>query len=529
MSSKPAYLHSMATIDDQQAHVPSRSEANLANGQRSFFSSAGIARYSAGFLMVGRYAAGLAAILAITELYRIGPAANATTVGFTYLLAILVASTLLEFRVVVFMSISAMLLYDYFFLPPVGTLNIADPQDWVALFSFLATALIGSRLSTRIRQRAQEADRQRNEVERLYDFSQRLLSAGNSQKLFDSIPRHIVESFKTGPVALYLSEERKVSHSGAEPGESDLHRLMEVVNGNQEVEVHQGTCFVPLRLGTCVVGGLAISSPVPSMKMLEAIGTQVAVAIDRTMAVEHVAEIEATRERERLKSVFLDAITHDFRTPLTSIKVSATGLLDDLEFDREQRKELLTIIDEECDRINELVGEACEMARLESGEIHLNKASHPLGALITMTLADCKGIPRERPIHLDVKDRDSLLLVDLPLAKKALHHLIANAHLYSTPGQPIMVSSEERNGFHFISVADGGPGIEEKECARIFEKFYRGKDQRLRIHGTGMGLPIAKTIVEAHGGTMSVSSRLGHGSVFTISLPVYRTPLQPER
>jgi two-component system sensor histidine kinase KdpD len=424
------------------------------------------------------------------------------------------------------MSIAATLAYDYFFLPPVGTLNINDPQDWLALFSFLTTALIGSRLSARARQRAEQANRQRKEVERLYDLSQRLLSAGNPVELFRSIPRHIVQSFKTGPATLYLSDKQKIFYSEIELPRLDIQRLTSCVTGNLREDDQQGVCCTPLRLGTQIVGAIGILAPIPSKETLEALGTLVAVAIDRTRAIEHVAEMETMRERELLKSAFLDAITHDFRTPLTSIKVSATGLLEDLEFDREQKKELLTIIDEECDRINELVGEACEIARLESGEVHLNIASHSLGALISMALADCKGIPKERPICLDVKQQEFPLLVDVSLAKKVLVHLVVNAHLYSAPGQPITISTEQRDGFHFISVADHGPGIDEKEAEQIFEKFYRGKDQRLRVHGTGMGLPIAKAIVEAHGGTISLVSRAGHGSVFTFSLPIDPAPLQ---
>jgi two-component system sensor histidine kinase KdpD len=230
-------------------------------------------------------------------------------------------------------------------------------------------------------------------------------------------------------------------------------------------------------------------------------------------------EIESSRETESLKSVLLDAITHDFRSPLTSIKASVTGLLGDLEFDREERRELLTIINEECDRINRLVGEAAEIARLESGEAKLDLASHSVGELLSAALAECKSVTANREIRLDVKHEDSLLLVDLSLAKRVLVHLITNANLYSSPGKAIRIATQMRDGFHHISVSDQGPGIDNTEIDHIFEKFYRGKRQRFRVHGTGMGLPIAKAIVESHGGTMSVVSRRGQGSVFTFSLP----------
>ena len=231
-------------------------------------------------------------------------------------------------------------------------------------------------------------------------------------------------------------------------------------------------------------------------------------------------KIRTTRQSEGLKSVFMDAIAHDFKTPLTSIKASVTGLLDDLETNREQRKELLTIIDEECDRINRLVSEASEIARLESGAVKLDLASWSAGELISAALADCRCAMSRREVCLDVKHRNSRLLVDFSLAKRVLVHLITNAELYSSPGQPIRITTQKQNKFYSFSIADQGPGIEAEEIGQIFEKFYRGKSNRHQVQGTGMGLPIAKTIVEAHGGSISATSCVGQGSVFTFTLPV---------
>jgi two-component system sensor histidine kinase KdpD len=230
--------------------------------------------------------------------------------------------------------------------------------------------------------------------------------------------------------------------------------------------------------------------------------------------------IRATHQSECLKSVFLDAIAHDFKTPLTSIKASVTDLLGDLETDREQRKELLTIIDEECDRINQLVSEASEIARLESGTVKLDLASCSAGDLISSALADCRRAISRREVCLDVKHRNSRVLVDFALAKRVLVHLITNAQLYSSPGRPIRITTQKQNKFYSFSIADQGPGIEEEEIDQIFEKFYRGKSERYRVQGTGMGLPIAKTIVEAHGGSICAITGVGQGSVFTFTLPV---------
>ena len=147
-----------------------------------------------------------------------------------------------------------------------------------------------------------------------------------------------------------------------------------------------------------------------------------------------------------------------------------------------------------------------------------------MGTLISAVLAERKSLLDGRPIVNEIHNPDLLILSDMSLSKKVLLHLIDNANLYSSEGQPITISAEEMDGFVELRVADRGPGIEETEARQIFEKFYRGKDQRHRVPGTGMGLAIAKAIVEAHRGTIGVVSRLGQGSVFTVRLPLAGRP-----
>jgi two-component system sensor histidine kinase KdpD len=397
--------------------------------------------------------------------------------------------------------------------------NISDPQDWISLFAFLITSVIGSDLSARARRQAEEANRQRNEVEQLYEFSRHLLKARNPIDLPNEIPKQIVELFKAVAAALYLPEKREVYRSGIETPQLDAIRLKAAaVREDAEIDRSQGIYFSPLRLGSQVIGSFGIFGSLVSNQTLEAIGTLIASAIDRAQAIELLGKAEAVRENERLKSVLLDAVTHDFKTPLTSIKASATSLLEDLNFNRKQRKELLVIIDEECDRINQLIGETSEMVRLEAGEVTLQFAPHAVGELISGALEDCQDVQSARPIHVEVKDPHRRVYADSIWARKVFVHIIRNADLYSSPGEPITIGAEEKDGFVAFSVADNGPGIEESEIKEIFDRFYRGKGQRHRIPGTGMGLPIAKAIVEAHGGTIEVTSQKGQGSVFTFCL-----------
>jgi two-component system sensor histidine kinase KdpD len=216
----------------------------------------------------------------------------------------------------------------------------------------------------------------------------------------------------------------------------------------------------------------------------------------------------------------LDAIAHDFKTPLTSIKAAATSLLEDLKFNNRQRGELLLVIDEESDRINRVIGQAIDMAQLDAGEVKLQTSPHFVRELIAAAVEDHENVKKDRPIRINVQLQDACVLCDLFWAKKVLGHLIGNADLYSAPREPITITTEEIDGFIFFHVADVGPGIEKSEIDQIFAKFYRGKSQRHRVPGTGMGLAVAKAIVEAHGGTLEVNSEVGRGSIFTFSLPM---------
>jgi two-component system, OmpR family, sensor histidine kinase KdpD len=473
-------------------------------------------------------AVSLAIVAGITFFFSRVLHVNQTTVALSFLLAILAVSTVWGTVVSVFMSVVAMLAFNYFFLPPIGTLTIADPQNWVALFAFLFSSIMGSQLSARIRKEADEAHHRRREIERLYRFSQKLLGEGNVIQLMNAIPNYIVDSFEAGAAELFLPQKDKFYRSGFGAAHLDQEQMKTTFLRDEiTVDTQLGLYFVPVRLGVRPSGSLGISGSELSRQTLDAIGSLVAIAVERARAVEQLGETEAERQGERLKSALLDSIAHDFRTPLTSIKAAVTGLLAPASPDPAQTRELLTIIDEECDRLNHLVEEAAEMAELESGEVELHFASTPIGKIIQAALEHSKTQLAGRDVHLDVSPDLPPVRADLDRAKEALVQLLDNANLYSPKDQPITISAELTGDSITTSVADRGPGIDDIEQGMIFDKFYRGKDKRYLVRGTGMGLPIAKAIVNAHNGTINVTSQPGRGSVFSFTLPLARSA--PER
>jgi len=465
----------------------------------------------------------VAIIAGITIFYRHVLAANQTTVALSFLLAILAVSAVWGMAVSASMSVTAMLAFNYFFLPPVGTFTIADPQNWAALAAFLVTSLVGSQLSARIRKEADEANRRRHEIERLYQFSQTLLSEGNVIQLMNAIPNYIVDSFEAGAAELFLPQKDKFYRSGHGAALVDEEKTkMAFLRDEATIESGAALHFVPVRLGARAIGSLGISGALMSRQTLDAVSSLVAIAIERARAIEQLGQTEAERQGERLKSALLDSITHDFRTPLTSMKAAVTSLLGSEGTDRPQSTELLTIINEECDRLNHLVEEAAEMARLEAGEVELSVAAVPIGEVIQTAVTRMKSALATRVIDVRAAELPAVR-ADFERIVDVLMKLIDNANLYSPKEQPITISAEANGEFVATSVADRGPGIDSFEQEMIFDKFYRGKDQRYLVRGTGMGLPIAKAIVSAHGGTIAVTSQLGHGSVFSFTLPAART------
>jgi two-component system, OmpR family, sensor histidine kinase KdpD len=463
----------------------------------------------------------LALITGITFLYRDVLHVNQTTVALSFLLAILAVSAVWGIAVSVFMSLAAMVVFNYLFLPPVGTLTIADPQNWVALFAFVVTSIVGSQLSSRIRKEADEAHRRRREVERLYRFSRKLLGEGNVIQLMNAIPDYIVESFEAGAAELFLPQKDKFYRSGFGAAHLDEERMRAAfLHDEVTMDAERGVYFLPIRMGVRPIASLGISGSQVSRQSVEAVSTLVAIAIERARAVEQLSQTEAERQGERLKSALIDSITHDFRTPLTSMKAAVTSLLSSPRSDAAQTQELLTIVDEECDRLNRLVEEAGEMAKLEAGEFDLQLESLPVGEIVHASLAHCRLALSGRPVKVQISAELPPVRADLERAKQAMVQLIDNANLYSPKDLLITITAELTGDCVVISVADQGPGIDDFDQTMIFEKFYRGKDQRYLVRGTGMGLPIAKALVTAQGGTMGVTSQTGHGSVFSFTLPV---------
>lgn len=470
-------------------------------------------------LAVTRWTLALTALAGIVLVYDRWIHVNPTTVALTLLLLILLLAAEWGLRYAVVVAIAATALYNFFFLPPVGTFTINDPQNWLALLAFLTTAIIASRLSDRAREEAAEATARQLELEVLFRLSTELMRTDSLASLLASIPAAVVGVTHARTGALFLLEGDRLYQAGTDTiHEIEFPHLRHRSESLSNSLYDQDEIQIPIRSGVRAKGLFVLRGVTLSPATADAIGGLIAVAIDRVQALETVARGEAAKESERLRTLILDSVTHELRTPLTSIRGAATALLSSGELPREQAHELLTIIDEESTRLNQLVSEAVEMAQLDAQQVQLHFEPVRVRQIVDAALVTCAWVEDEHTVRIEIAD-DLELRADPGLLSKVLCNLLENAAKYSPSGTPITITATRAAGEVSISVADRGFGIDPMDQGLIFERFYRGRAGETAVAGTGMGLPISRAIAEAHGGRITVTSQAGQGSVFTVVLP----------
>jgi two-component system, OmpR family, sensor histidine kinase KdpD len=473
-------------------------------------------------VFIVRLAGSLATVGAITFICKRVVAVNQTTAGFAYLLGILAIAATWGLIESIVASIAAMLCFNFYFLPPIGMFTIADPQNWVALFAFLATALVASHLSDREKKQAGDAQRRQRETEQLYALSRAILLTDPAQSVGSQAARHISEIFECPGVALYDTKTAEVFRGGPDDMLDIEPRLKQVaVRGNNFVEP---PLFVAaILLGGQPIGSLALKGSSLSDGALQALLNLVAIALERVRMEEAANRADAARQSEEFKSTLLDAIAHEFKTPLTSIKAASTSMLSDSPALAPELRELAAIIDEETDRMNQLVTEAVRMSQIDAGKIRLEREPVDVAQLLAKVLQHFESQAAGRPLRLNPAANLPRVSADPELLALALRQLIDNALKYSPPASPIGVVADLEGDRVVIRVHDRGPGIPERERERVFDKFYRRADAAKSgagVPGTGLGLYIAREILRTHGGDVWIEAEPGEGTEFCAGLPV---------
>lgn len=476
------------------------------------------------------------------------PNANNTTVALTLLLIVQILASVRGLGPSLLASLIGMICFNFFFLPPVGTLTISDPQNLVALTAFVITAGITSHLSASARTRAEDAEKRRTDVWKLYDLGRSIIGTPDSETAINNLAQQVLESFKLDYCAIFTPNKQgrlqrtalatvttdvsalikdSVLEKVLETGELRLSSSHNDYYAQGEVAQSAELAYIPLKVGLKATGVMVLTAGSLERGTIDALAGLVALALERGRFLQEVSHTETLRQSDRLKSAILASVSHNLRTPLTSIRTCIDSLLKkDVAWDEATREEFLTIISEESYRLNQIVTNLLEMARIEAGELSLQLNWTAVAELFTNALERCSTSLKEHKVVVDLPENLPLVKIDGPLLMEALVNLLENAAKYSPKQTQITLSGQLKDQQLIIKVQDQGIGISEEEQEKIFEKFYRAKSpSKQNPGGMGMGLAIARGIVELHGGKIWVESKLATGATFICALPMESTQL----
>jgi len=461
--------------------------------------------------------AGAAAVAFLTY-YGYALHANGLTMGFLYLLAVLLAAMSSGFAEATVTSILAVCCLNFFFIPPLLSFQVADVENWFGLAAFESTALVVSRLSTKVRDRARAEARERRRAQRLYELSRRILFLDRRQTVGPRIVSLIQEAIGADAVALFDATAARVDST--EAGTSELEDIARnaYLQDLQHDDDSTGTCQRPLRLGKDLLGGLAIKGRDLDRLTADAAASLTAITLERARSFDKETRAEAARQSEQLRTAVLDSLAHAFKTPLTTIRTASSGLLEVGNLDQDNA-ELAALIDEQSRYLDQLTTDLLQMARIDAAEIRVRREPIAVTDLIEEILEKNRDQLAGHDFEISVPTEGLLASGDRGLLRTALLQLLDNAAKYSTPGSPIAIRAQEEDGEVVVSVHNEGAAILPSDRERIFERFYRAPESKHRAPGTGLGLSIAKKTADAHHGRLWVASEEGKGTTFYFAVP----------
>jgi len=466
-----------------------------------------------------RLLASVAGVSAITlTAYKVIPV-NATTVGFVYLLYVLILASTWGFLESTIASVAATLTFNFFFLEPKLTFTIADPQNWIALFAFLTTSIVASRLSTEVRRRALDAMERQRDVERLYTFGRAILLIDDRQSFPKQLAQRLAETFELDAIALYELRSGEIHRAGpSEFGGMDSQLQEAALQGTAFADSERNRVITAVRLGAKPIASLGLQGARMQDSVLQSIANLVAIGLERARAQQLTHEVEVANRSEQLRTTLLDAMAHEFKTPLTSIRAATTALLSNSSLNTSSAVNLLKIADEEAAHLEELIDNALDIGRLDGDHVDIEPELSNLEEVVHDVIASMKNEIGDRPVVYEPGEKLPPVFIDRRLTRLAIKQLVDNALKYSPVNSPVLLRTFNSDGRVALEVTDRGNGIPASDQNRIFERFYRGSSVQDRIPGSGLGLSIASRILKAHKGDLSVKSRPGE-TTFRLALP----------
>jgi two-component system sensor histidine kinase KdpD len=493
------------------------------------------------------------------SMYTVRARLDKAHVALGFLLVVLGGSSAAGRALGIALAAVAFLAFNLLFLPPYGTLVIADPLDWLVLIAFLITGVVAAQLLERQRREAEIARQRADEIDRLATLGAETLNAPRAEVALDAIATVIRQAVATERCEIFLrSEGSRLRLGGMAPGSGsgDEHdRLLSYAVDHAEAAAERGdgtlslirnaldlslgddasasplsnvrAIGIPLSVRGHVVGALRLSSTIPfslsddQRRVLGALAYYAALGAERVRLADAEEEAESLRRADRLKDALLASVSHDLRTPLTAIKAIASEVWRGGDPFRAQ------IIEQEADRLNHLVDDLLELSQLGAGNLPVTVAFNTADDVVGAALEGIEGLHGSGRIQVHIANDGGILVgaFDFSHTMRALTNLLENALKYSPPAAPVHLWAWRGGECVRFAVEDEGPGIVPGDEARIFEPFYRGAAVPDGVRGTGLGLAIAKQLAEAQGGTLTYEPRSGGGSRFTLAFPVGAAPL----
>jgi two-component system sensor histidine kinase KdpD len=462
-------------------------------------------------------------------------------------------------------SIAAFFAFNFFFIEPRHRLNVSEAEEWVALGLLLLTGVITGQLAAALRNRAREARRREREVAVLYDVVRLMIGSDLRESLAAVAERlrqelalaAVIIGFHGGTAAGLWAEAGEQEALGLARASGTTPKLMlgEGAGPTSERRGSPGRWIrvlpphltgqpgrasdrlreVPVRLGDGTVGLISLvrhpqAAPFTAAddRLLSAVGNQLAIAIERTRLREEAAESEILRRTDELKTALLNTVSHDLRTPLSSIIASAGSLLQqDVQWTEDERRDFAKAIEEEGERLNRLVGNLLDLSRIQAGSLVPQRGWYDLSA--GRMMGRLRFVTSRHGLVVSVEEELPPVFLDYVFIDEVLANLIDNAVKYTPPGSEIAIRATRDNDEVRVEVADTGPGIPPEALPRLFDPFYRVQREGQMARGTGLGLAVAKGLVEAHDGHIWAENREGGGASFVFTLPLGQPGQAPDQ
>jgi len=487
------------------------------------------------------YAWSLGLVVGSTGIALLGRSAfHLPDVVMLYLLAILIASFRFGRGPSIVAAALSVASYDYFFVPPFYTFSVEHARHMMTFAMMFGLGLVVSNLVSRLRQSEQQARVREQNTAALYALSRELVGLPSATAAAVIASQHATALFGGTSAVLLCDRAGNLALPAAvdpatQLGAAELEAVRwanehgRPAGAGTEIFPAARVASIPLAIGLVPLGLLVLTDPAPGVMdsehrdFLEVFARQIAFGIERVRLAEEAKAATLRASSEAMRSSLLSAISHDLRSPLAAITGAATALRDDPQrLGPEQRAELVDTVCTEAERMERLIANVLDMVRIESGGMAPHRDWVPLEEVLGSALVRLDAKLQGREVRIDLPEGLPLVPVDPVLFEQVFVNLLDNAVKYTPAGSPIDIDARAADRELEIQVADRGPGIAPDERERIFEKFHRGA--HAGGGGVGLGLPICRGIVQAHGGTLVADDRPGGGTVFRIRLPLTETP-----